>query len=97
MASGNKYCKPSSLKQDNLLPLSLEARSPESRCQQAWFLLRALRKCLFPVSLLSLPASGDYQQSLGLVGFRWVMSSLSLSLRGILSLCLQMTILLLGN
>lgn len=43
----------------------LEARGSKSGCLQAWFILRAPRKNLFPLSLL---ASGDYWQSLGLVG-----------------------------
>lgn len=40
--------------------MGLEATSLESRCQEGWFLLRALRKDLFQISL---QASSIHEQS----------------------------------
>lgn len=57
----------------------LEARSPKSKCQKSWFLLRALKNMFYP----SLLASGDNQQSLA---YRCI-PPISASMFTVFSLC----------
>lgn len=57
----------------------LEARSPKSKCQKNWFLLRALKNMFYP----SLLASGDNQQSLA---YRCI-PPISASMFTVFSLC----------
>lgn len=57
----------------------LEARSPKSKCQKNWFLLRALKNMFYP----SLLASGNNQQSLA---YRCI-PPISASMFTVFSLC----------
>lgn len=94
-ARHNKSPKTSRLKTTETYSLSLEVRSPKSRCQQGLFLLEALRKNPFCASS---PASGGHWQSLAFLVCRYVnpvftsVFALPSPLRGFLSqisLCLS--------